>query len=191
MAAGRIVWRELSVRARITSPDEPSDGTTSSFDEALWLDDETIPRSHHPGPSSWRMARPDVFSVRRTSVEDYLQPMIHEVKVSRADLLSDLRHAAKRESYRWLSCETFYVLPTGVAEPQEIPEPFGVWLLHGPMDSGSLELARQARHVPCKLPFSVWMALAQATPAGLDGEAVQQELGDTAAARDGAAADDA
>jgi len=34
------------------------------------------------------------------------------------------------------------------------------------------------------------MALAQATPAGLDGEAVQQELGDTSAARDGAAADD-
>ena len=137
------------------------------------------------------MARPDVFSVRRTSVEDYLQPMVHEIKVSRADLLSDLRHAAKRESYRWLSCETFYVLPVGVAEPHEIPEPFGVWLLHGPVDSGSLELARPARHVPCKLPFSVWMALAQATPAGLDGEAVQQELGDTSAARDGAAADDA
>ena len=110
------------------------------------------------------MARPDVFSLRRTSVEDYLQPMVHEVKVSRADLLSDLRHAAKRESYQWLSCETYYVLPAGMAEPHEIPEEFGVWLLNGPIDAGTLDLVRPARHVPCKLPFQVWMALAKATP---------------------------
>jgi hypothetical protein len=150
-------------------------------DEALWSDDETVPERPQVGKASWRMARPDVFSVRRTSVEDYLQPMVHEVKVSRADLLSDLRHAAKRESYQWLSCETYYVLPAGVAEPHEIPEAFGVWLLNGPIDSGTLDLARPARHVPCKLPFPVWMALAKATPASLEGESTQQELGNTAA----------
>ena len=123
------------------------------------------------------MARPDVFSVRNTSVERHLQPIVHEIKVSRADLLSDLRHVAKRESYRWLSCETFYVLPMGVAEPQEIPEEFGVWLLNGPIESGVLELARPARHTPCKLPFQVWMALAKATPLRLDSEPSQRELG--------------
>ncbi|MEP7294921.1 MAG: hypothetical protein ABI702_01950 [Burkholderiales bacterium] len=42
--------------------------------------------------------------------------------MSRADLLSDLRRAAKRESCQWLSCETYYVFPAGVAEPCEIPE---------------------------------------------------------------------
>lgn len=150
-------------------------------DDSLWLDEgasaQVPPRSH----TGWRMARPDLFSVRRTTVEDYLQPMVHEVKVSRADLLSDLRHAAKRESYQWLSCETYFVLPAGVAEPQEIPEAFGVWLLNGPIDTGTLELARPARHVPCKLPFAVWMALAKATPASLDGEPLQQELVDRAA----------
>ena len=182
MAAGRIVWRELSLRARITTNDPPTTGVASMTDEALWLDDETITQQRHHGKASWRMARPDVFSVRRTSVEDYLQPMVHEVKVSRADLLSDLRHAAKRESYQWLSCETYYVLPAGVAEPHEIPEAFGVWLLNGPIDSGTLYLARPARHAPCKLPVPVWMALAKATPAGMDGEAVQRELGDTEAA---------
>ena len=183
MAAGRIVWRELSLRARITTNDPPAAGAALMADEALWLDDdETISQQPHQGKASWRMARPDVFSVRRTSVEDYLQPMVHEVKVSRADLLSDLRHAAKRESYQWLSCETYYVLPAGVAEPHEIPEAFGVWLLTGPIDSGTLDLVRPARHMPCKLPFPVWMALAKATPTGLDGEAVQRELGDTAAA---------
>jgi hypothetical protein len=126
------------------------------------------------------MARPDVFSLRRTSVEDYLQPMVHEVKVSRADLLCDLRHAAKRESYQWLSCETCYVLPAGVAEPHELPEELGVWLLHGSVDTGVLELVRPARHTPCKLPFAVWMALAKATPCAADDEARQQELKDAA-----------
>ena len=179
MAAGRIVWRELSLRARITTNEPPATGAASMTDEALWLD-ETIAQQPHQGKATWRIARPDVFSVRRTSVEDYLQPMVHEVKVSRADLLSDLRHAAKRESYQWLSCETYYVLPAGVAEPQEIPEAFGVWLLNGPIDSGTLDLVRPARHAPCKLPFPVWMALAKATPAGLDGEAVQRELGERA-----------
>ena len=104
--------------------------------------------------------------------------MVHEVKVSRADLLSDLRHAAKRESYQWLCCEAYYVFPIGVAEPHEVPEPFGVWLLNGPIDSGVLELVRPARHVHCKLPFSVWIALAKATPVGLEGDALQRELGD-------------
>ena len=182
MAAGRIVWRELSLRARTTTNDPPETGAVLMTDEALWLGDETSSQQPPQGKASWRMARPDVFSVRRTSVEDYLQPMVHEVKVSRADLLSDLRHAAKRESYQWLSCETYYVLPAGVAEPHEIPEAFGVWLLNGPIDSGTLDLARPARHVPCKLPFPVWMALAKATPASLDGEAMQRELADAAAA---------
>lgn len=181
IAAGRIVWRELSLRARTTTGAAPATRAAPMTDEALWLDAETISPQRDHAKASWRMARPDVFSVRRTSVEDYLQPMVHEVKVSRADLLSDLRHAAKRESYRWLSCETYYVLPTGVAQPHEIPEAFGVWLLNGRIDCGTLELARPARHVPCKLPFPVWMALAEATPAGLDGEAPQRELGDTAA----------
>ncbi len=40
-----------------------------------------------------------------------------------------------------------------------------------------LELARPARHLPCKLPFAVWMALAKATPIGTDDESAQQALG--------------
>jgi hypothetical protein len=189
MAAGRIVWRELSLRARIAANVSPPVGAAAMTDEALWLDDETIAQPPHQGKASWRMARPDVFSVRRTSVEDYLQPMVHEVKVSRADLLSDLRHAAKRESYQWLSCETYYVLPAGVADPHEIPEAFGVWLLNGPIDSGTLDLARPARHMPCKLPFPVWMALAKATPTSPDGESTQREL--TEAVAEGEAVADA
>ena len=181
MSAGRLVWRELSLRARITIHDQPPGGQAVMADGALWMEDEATTASSPQSPTAWRMARPDLFSVRRTTVEDHLQPMVHEVKVSRADLLSDLRHAAKRESYQWLSCETYFVLPAGVAEPHEIPEAFGVWLLPGPVESGTLELARPARHMPCRLPFAVWMALAKATPASLDGEPIQSELSDLAA----------
>ena len=181
MSAGRIVWRELSLRARIEADDPPLSIPEPAADAPMWPDDGSVLPRPSRGGGAWRMARPDVFSVRRTSVEDYLQPMVHEIKASRADLLSDLRHAAKRESYRWLSCETCYVLPAGVAEPQEIPEELGVWLLHGPVDTGVLEFARPSRHVPCKLPFAVWMALAQATPCTADDEAPQQELKDAAA----------
>ena len=182
IATGRIAWRELSLRAPINAEAPSSAGSASMADRALGLDDEAISQQPRHGKASWRTARPDVFSIRRTSVEDYLQPMVHEVKVTRADLMSDLRHSAKRESYQWLSCETYFVLPAGVAEPHEIPVAFGIWLLNGPIDSGTLDLARPARHAPCKLPFAVWMALAKATPACLDGEPVQRELGETAAA---------
>jgi len=154
-ASGRIVWRELSLRAK-------AEGVADA--------------------PAWRVARPDVYSIRNTTVEDYLQPMVHEVKVSRADLQSDLRHAAKRESYRWLASETYYVFPAGIAALAEIPEAYGIWLWHddanGPDNEGSgrLELARPARHTPCPLPFAVWMALAKAVPFAGELDTPQGEL---------------
>ena len=188
MAAGRIVWQELSLRARFDVADPESDCSATVADDALWIDDEATVQPSHQGKASWRMARPDVFSVRRTSVESYLQPIVHEVKVSRADLLSDLRHAAKRESYKWLSCETYYVFPAGVAEPREIPEAFGIWLLNGSIETGTLDLIRPAQHAACKLPFQVWMALAAASPTRDHGEAMQLELED-ASTSEGASTD--
>jgi len=179
MAAGRIVWHELSLRARVAADGNSVIDPALPAVEALWADDEPLTAVAPPtgGKAVWRMARPDVFSVRNTTVESYLQPMVHEVKVSRADLLSDLRHGAKRESYQWLSCETYYVFPAGLAEPDEIPEAFGVWLLDGTVESGALVLARPAKHAPCKLPFFVWMALAKATPVRLEPDGAQGQLG--------------
>jgi hypothetical protein len=168
-ASGRIVWRELSLRAVAEAAAPPASPMP------LWDD---LAGGEPAAQSVWRIARPDVFSVRQTTVEDYLHPIVHEVKVSRADLLSDLRHAAKRQSYQWLCCECHYVFPAHIAEPQEVPEGFGVWLLHGDIDSGRLELARPARHVACKLPFSVWMALARATPEPAPDGEPQGHLGD-------------
>lgn len=196
--AGRVVWRELSLRARVDTestrtpptqaldlfsplgndavsasalPTDPLSGTVSS---------ERVPPSlpsFEPAAGGWRMARPDVFSVRNTSVEAYLHPVVHEIKVSRADLFADLRHAAKRASYQWLCCECHYVFPAGMAQPEELPEALGVWVMHGDMASGRLEKLRPARHSPCTLPFSVWLALAKATPWQPEREPRQTLLG--------------
>ncbi|MBT9455778.1 MAG: hypothetical protein IV097_04075 [Burkholderiaceae bacterium] len=170
MGAGRIVWRELSLRAQIeaTAPMQVAEASP------LWPEADAA-ETHAKAP--WRIARPDLFSVRNTSVEAYLQPVVHEIKVSRADLLSDLRHGAKRQSYQWLSCECHYVFPAGIAEPEEIPEAFGIWLLHGDIASGRLEPLRPARHASCTLPFAVWLALAKATPLQVEGLGAQAQLG--------------
>ncbi len=126
--------------------------------------------------SGWVMAMPDVFSVRHTTVEAYLEPIVHEIKVQRADLLSDLRSAAKRAAYLQLSSECWYVIREGIAQPQEIPPECGVLVA---TDTG-LDVARAAPKRPMQMPFGLWMALARATP--LEGwrlEDAQAHLGDT------------
>ncbi|MCV2369823.1 hypothetical protein [Roseateles oligotrophus] len=174
LLGGRIVWRELSLRAQAQAGLAEEDQAPTEAGAEFLL--EPLAEQAKPKPG-WRVARPDLFSVRNTSVEDYLQPVVHEVKVSRADLLSDLRHVAKRESYQWLCNECYYVFPVGVAEAAEIPEAFGIWLLHGGVEAGRVELLRPARHKPCKLPFDVWLALAKATPLRLDEDSAQTHLG--------------
>ncbi|GAC1604749.1 MAG: hypothetical protein NVS3B2_10560 [Ramlibacter sp.] len=143
--AGRVAWRGLSLRARVPAED-PS------------------------APLRWCVARPDVFSIRNTTVALYVEPVVHEVKVRRADLLSDLRQSAKRASYLDLG-ECWYVLGMDargrcIAAPDEIPAECGVLVL----EQGRLQVARPApKPARAEIPFGVWMTLARATPiAGLD-----------------------
>lgn len=129
--AGRIVWRGLSLRAPLAGDD---------------------------GATQWVMAMPDVYSLRHTTVEDYVEPVAHEIKVRRADLLSDLRRQAKGAAYCALSSQCWYVLKAGIADPDEIPAAYGV-MLAGPQ---GLEVARPAPRRAMRLPFAIWMALARA-----------------------------
>ena len=70
MAAGRLVWRELSLRARITTPNPPLASAAVMVDDALWLEEDASAQVPPQGHTGWRMARPDLFSVRRTTVEE-------------------------------------------------------------------------------------------------------------------------
>ena len=108
----------------------------------------------------WVMAMPDVFSIRHTTVEAYVEPVVHEVKVQRSDLLADLRRAAKREAYLQLGGECWYVIREGIARADEIPAECGV-LIAG---AGALVVARPAPKRPARMGFALWMALARATP---------------------------
>ncbi|MBV8033634.1 hypothetical protein [Roseateles sp.] len=131
--AGRIAWRGLALRAGLPGED---------------------------GRMQWVNAMPDVYSIRHSTVEDYLEPAIHEIKVSRADLLGELRKPAKSAAYRALCGQCWFVIKAGIAQPEEIPPEYGVLIGH----ESHLELARPAPRRACKPDFATWMALARATP---------------------------
>ncbi|HEX6703932.1 MAG TPA: hypothetical protein VF169_04160 [Albitalea sp.] len=109
----------------------------------------------------WVMAMPDVFSIRHTTVEDYLEPVVHEIKVRRADLLGDLKREGKRAAYLQLAGECWYVIREGIAEPEEIPPGCGVMVAR---EAGGLDCVRPAPRRAMRLPFHAWMVLARATP---------------------------
>jgi hypothetical protein len=140
MRDGRIVWTGLSLRAQL--PSEPETSTR------------------------WKICMPDVFSIRNTTVAGYLEPVVHEIKVSRADLLGDLKSRDKRESYLNVGGQCWYVLGSDskgrqIAKPEEIPDECGVMALVGER----LEVMRNApRRGIADLPFSMWMSLAKARP---------------------------
>jgi hypothetical protein len=75
---------------------------------------------------TWRIVCPDVFSIRRGLDERYIVPQVHEIKVTRADLLGDLRNVEKRGGYSLVSAQLYYVFPQKVAKPEEIPDECGV-----------------------------------------------------------------
>jgi hypothetical protein len=145
--AGRVVWRALSLRAPLPA----EDGTTS-----------------------WAIAMPDVFSIRHTTVEDYVEPIVHEIKVRRADLQSDLRHENKRAAYLASASQCWYVLKAGIANADEVPPECGVMFA---LPDGSLEVARPAPKRALRLPFATWMVLARAVPEPALDDAAQGWLG--------------
>lgn len=128
--AGRVVWRGLSLRARVPTAEG----------------------------GAWQVAMPDVFSIRHTTVEDWVEPIVHEVKVRRADLLADLRHEAKRSAYLALSSQCWYVLHAGIGGAGDVPAECGVMIAH----DGGFEVERAAPRRPARLALATWMALARA-----------------------------
>lgn len=151
---GRLVWKNLNLRAWVAPQDET--------------------------PGRWKMCQPDVFSIRNSSVQAYLEPIVHEIKVSRADLLGDLKRPDKRAAYLDLGGQCWYVLGCDrsghpIAKANEIPLACGVMVYQG----NQLEVLRMAPKRPARdLPFGVWMALAKAVPMkGTELEGCQDALG--------------
>ena len=180
--AGRLAWRGLILRVALPRAlliGEPEATMVATEPPArihpLWddLSEAAVAADH-----AWCMACPDVFSIRHSSVEAYLQPVVHEIKVNRADLLGDLKKPAKRAAYLGMAGACWYVLGQDakgrpIGAPDEIPPECGVMLV----EQGVLRVAREApRRAMERLPFHVWMALAKAGPAWREDEAAQQPL---------------
>jgi hypothetical protein len=70
--------------------------------------------------------RPDVFSIMPTLEPERCRPWTCEVKVSRADFLSDIR-SEKWKRYRRFSCRIWFATPAGMIRPDELPEGLGLW----------------------------------------------------------------
>jgi hypothetical protein len=184
--AGRLAWRGLMLRVQVPlallGVEEAPAGAPSTPDftadhiAGLPAADAAPVCAAPGGPElAWVMACPDVFSIRHSSVEAYLEPVVHEIKVSRADLLGDLKKPAKRAAYLGLASACWYVLGQdargrSIGAPDEIPAECGVLLLEG----GQLVVAREApRRAIERVPFHVWMALAKAGPAVREAEETQ------------------
>ncbi len=139
---GRLVWTNLSLRAQVS---------------VLTEDAQVV---------LWRLCRPDVFSIRNTTVAGYMEPIVHEIKVSRADLLGDLKLKHKRDSYLDVGGQCWYVLGCDgkgrpIGQETDVPEECGVLIA----EAEKLHVARNAAKRPAmELPFAIWMALAKATP---------------------------
>ena len=191
--AGRVVWRGLALRAALPVaeagaedaadvgdiedgqdlPEEGADAAdrTVSAARSSPLFAGVLPAADAPPPATrWAMAVPDVFSIRHTTREGLVEPIVHEIKVRRADLLSDLRSADKRAAYLALSSQCWYVLKAGIAEPEEVPPECGVMVVHLGAPQGSsvlepvLEVLRPAPRRRHRIAFATWVALARATP---------------------------
>jgi hypothetical protein len=137
---GRIAWTALSLRARVPSADAQE--------------------------TQWKTCQPDVFSIRNSSRQDLLEPVVHEIKVNRADLLGDLKRPEKRAAYLDVGGQCWYVLGCDskgrpIASPDEIPVECGVMVFQ----HEQFEVLRMApKRTVTNLPFWIWMELAKATP---------------------------
>ncbi len=184
--AGRLAWRGLMLRVQVPLAllgveEAPAEAPSTPDFTAGHIPGlpaaGAAPVCAEPGgpEQAWVMACPDVFSIRHSSVEAYLEPVVHEIKVSRADLLGDLKKPAKRAAYLGLASACWYVLGQDakgrtIGAPDEIPAECGVLLVEG----GQLVVAREApRRAIERVPFHVWMALAKAGPAVREADGTQ------------------
>ena len=154
--AGRIAWCGLALRAALPAADSTDPAEPTDFAE---------PRpSAGDGPAvgrpRWVVAMPDIYSIRHTTVEDYTEPEVHEIKVHRSDLLSDLRRPDKGAAYRELGARSWYVLRAGIGGADDVPPAHGVLIAH----DTHIEMQRPAPALQRRVPFAVWMALARAVP---------------------------
>lgn len=125
-----------------------------------------------PG-EQWKVVMPDVFSIRRSIDERYVHPVVHEIKVSRADLKGDLRNAGKRAGYLAVCSQLYYVFPARVGSADDVPDSCGVIVVD---DEGQWIGHRVAPRQPNPLRPMHWLQLVASVSGHTLGDRPQLEL---------------
>lgn len=94
-----------------------------------------------------------------------LETMAIEVKVSRADFLSDIKDPSKQAPWRKAATRHAYAVPAGLVQAAEVPAESGLAWVHPPAYAGGLPVIDWVRRAPFvpghqpRLPFRVLIAL--------------------------------
>lgn len=97
-----------------------------------------------------------MFSLVKTLSPQRAMPTVYEVKVSRADMLADLRDKRKRANYLKIANRVIYVTLPGIAEASEIPDPCGLWV---EMEAGRFEQVKRPKTQRVQLRGEDWLNL--------------------------------
>lgn len=98
---------------------------------------------------SWTAVRPDVYACTPTNLSKNAAPAIFEIKISRSDFHSDLRHSVKGAAYRELACAFYYCCPHGLIEKEELPPGAGLIV---ETDSGAFEVLQRPKRTKNFVP---------------------------------------
>lgn len=100
--------------------------------------------------------RPDVFSLVTTLNPEKINPVVHEVKVSRADFLADIAKPEKRAGYAKIAEVVYYVAPVGIIHLSELPKECGLIIEY---ELGKFKIAAKAKRTKTKLSERQFMKL--------------------------------
>lgn len=102
------------------------------------------------------VARPDVFSLNLTYNEEKISPTVYEVKVNRADFLTDLKKPEKRGAYQEICECMYYVCKEGLIKIEEVPIECG---LIYEMADGTFKTVKRVKKKKVKISNSHFMNL--------------------------------
>ena len=91
---------------------------------------------------TWGTVRPDVYACKPSLNAKNIEPVIYEIKISRADFLADIAKPEKRLAYKDLAQSVYYCCPAEMLLADEIPDGFGLLWEHA---DGSFSTAKKAK----------------------------------------------
>jgi hypothetical protein len=100
--------------------------------------------------------RPDLYSIKATLDEAKINPLVFEVKASRADFLADVARPEKRAGYLAIAESMYYAAPAGLIMPGEVPAECGLVV---EVSLGRFEVVKRVKRRPVVLPASVYLNL--------------------------------